>query len=204
MIRLIAILGLLAIGGARIEANVFVLRATSDCCHSDSNFEKGSRFYLLSGESIVGSQELDRAGPFRLSDVKAGKYDIVVCVTGYYPTKYVDVPIGEDGQFDYELAAGLMPTDAFVLEGQISIRFRRDVDHSVIKSALASKHLNLQRRSPDLTGRASEEQYFETYADYTLVNASFDRNRDVGELIREMVLMPEVIACYPISLSGNN
>ncbi|MFH1893217.1 MAG: hypothetical protein ABIK83_11120 [Candidatus Zixiibacteriota bacterium] len=179
-------------------AEDLIVRASAECCKQHPNFESGSKAVLMDGEKILGTSQIESEAPFRFKDVEPGKYDLLVSVVGYYPIKFSGVEIGEGGVYDFELIADLKPLTANLLEGQIVIRFKKQLSDDEILKRLDSWKLGVQQLSRIEPGSKPPQHVIERMYGYSEVRASYDRSRKLRDIMSDILNDPAVIECTPL------
>jgi hypothetical protein len=182
-------------------AEEFILRPTTECCDGDTVFQPGSWMALLNENGTAGRVDLTEPGPFALNGIEKGKYDLVVGVEGYYPTKFLDMEIGSDGNFDYELVSELLPLSSSILEGHLIVKFRKTIQNEDIRRTLNDSGvgvLHSDRRKGDSDKPEHKIDWFFSYAE---VHVTYDRSDNIRDLIERILLAPGVIDCTPISFA---
>lgn len=180
----------------------FILRATSNCCGIDSCFRAGSDALLIDRAKTHAESKLETDSFFLFEKVEAGKYDLAVSAVGYYPEKFLDLDIGKNGVFDFELIATLQPISrSAILEGQIIVRFRPAIPDKEIVKRLGNWDLGaLQRERIDDRSKPMQHE-IERMHKYAEVRAIYDRSRDITDLIWTALRDPSVIECIPVYFS---
>jgi len=179
-------------------AEDLIVRASAECCKQHPNFESGSQAVLMDGEKIVGVSQIETEAPFTFKDVEAGKYDLVVSVVEYYPIKFSGVEIGEGGVYDFELIAALKPLTASLLEGQIIVRFKKQLSDDEILKHLDGWKLGVQQLSRMEPGSKPPQHVIERMYGYSEVRASYDRSRKLRDIMSDILNDPAVIECTPL------
>jgi hypothetical protein len=180
----------------------FILRASSDCCGIDSCFRAGSDALLIDRAMTHAESKLKTDSFFLFEKVRAGKYDLAVSAVGYYPEKFLDLDIGKNGVFDFELVATLQPVSrSAILEGQIIVRFRPAISDKEIVKRLDNWDLGaLQKGRVDDSSKPPQHE-IERMHKYAEVRAIYDRSRDLTDLIWTALRDPAVIECIPVYFS---
>ncbi len=182
-------------------AEEFILRPTAECCSGDTIFQPGSWMVLLNEQGAAGRVNLTEPGPFALNGIEKGKYDLVGGVEGYYPMKFLDMEIGSDGNFDYELVSDLLPLSSSILEGHLIVRFRKSIQNEDIRKTLNEIGvgvLHSDRRKGDSDKPKHKIDWFFSYAQ---VHVTYDRSDNIRDLIERILLDPGVIECKPIGFA---
>jgi len=197
MFKISTILLAIFLAASSVYAEDFILRATSDCCETYPDFQPGSMAALMKHNKVVVKSTLSKEAPFEFKDIIRGKYDLVVSAAGYFPDKFLRVDFGSKGVVDYELAVALIPTSTSILDGQLIVRFSKIMSDSIITSRLEKWDLGIQQMDRKEDSGELKYRIIRSY-DYAEARVTYDRSRNVSEIMTEVLLDPSVIKCAPI------
>jgi hypothetical protein len=185
-----------------VSGEDLILRASSDCCGVDSCFRAGSEALLVDRAMTHGESKLKTDSFFLFEEVRAGKYDLAVSAVGYYPEKFLDLDIGKNGVFDFELTATLQPiAQSAILEGQIIVRFRPAIPDKEIVKRLDNWDLGALQKWRVEDGSKPMQHEIERMHKFAEVRVIYDRSRDLTDLIWTALRDPSVIECIPVYFS---
>jgi hypothetical protein len=191
------LLAIMMMLGSSVHGENLTIRSSEECCKRSPNFVPGSEAFLISGNEVVGHSKIKREAPFIFKNVKKGLYDLMVVVEGYYPIKYTDVEIGEGGVFDFELIADLKPLSANLLEGWLTLRFKKGISDKDIIKRLKKWHLEPRQKARREPGSQPPEFEIEKLYDCSEVRASYDKKKNLREIMAKALADPEVVDCTP-------
>jgi len=179
------------------NAEDLIIRSTQECCKQSPDFAKGSEAFLIDSTKVIGDCMIKKEGPFTFTDVKPGYYDLVVSVEGYYPIKFTHIEIGEGGVFDFELIADLKPLTTNLLEGWLTLQFKRRVSDEEIIKRLKKWHLDPRQTSRTEAGSEKPEFRIQRLYNSSEVRVSYDKKKNLSDIMADILVDPDVIECTP-------
>ncbi len=203
MARLLTILTSLLILTGTLSAKDLILRATESCCLEDSDaFPVGSRALLLQGEKVIKADVIENEpSPFEFEDVERGVYILLVWVDGFYPEKFTGNEVGRSGVYDYELTVPLEEVSTAIVEGQITIHFKRGMKDEDVFANLAQWNVGTY-----WSDRVDPEKMPAAYklvrtSDFVQARVTYKDNAELPGLIFEILKDEDVLSCSPVYIS---
>jgi hypothetical protein len=185
-----------------VSAETLIIRASGDCCESYPEFKAGSKAALIRGSAVVAETTLESDTNFVFSNVNPGRHSLIVSAEGHYPRKFINLEIGRDHIFDFELIARLQPiANMAILEGQIIVRFKPGVSEGAITGRLSKWGLGVLQRVPTGEKSAPPRHVVENMGNFNQVIATYDRSKDLADIMWEILKDPGVLECLPIYFS---
>ncbi len=185
-----------------VSAETLIIRASTDCCETHPEFNAGSKAALIRGSAVIAETTLESDTNFVFNNVSPGRHGLIVSAEGHYPRKFVNLEIGRDHIFDFELIARLQPISKIaILEGQIVVRFKPGVDEGAMTGRLNKWGLGVQQRIPTEEKSGPPRHIIDNMGDYNEVVATYDRSKDLADIMWEILRDPSVVECLPIYFS---
>lgn len=178
-------------------ADDLIIRSSQECCKQSPNFARGSEAFLIDSTEVISHCKIKKEAPFTFNDIKPGRYDLVVSAAGYYPIKFTDVEIGEGGVFDFEFIADLKPLTTNLLEGWLTLRFKKALSDDDIIKRMRKWHLKARQTAPMKPGPKPLEFKIDRLYDYSEVRASYDKKKNLRDIMADILVDPEVVECTP-------
>lgn len=203
MARLLTALISILISTGTLSAEDLILRSTEACCLSDSDaFPVGSRALLMQGQKVLEADVIENEpSPFEFEDVERDVYTLLVWVAGFYPEKFPGNEVGRSGVYDYELTAPLEEISTAIVEGQITIHFKRGMKDEDVFENLAQWNVGTywsDRVDPDKIPAAYK---LVRTSDFVQARVTYKDQTELPGLIFEILKDEDVLSCSPVYIS---